>query len=562
MTRAQAARLTLSAAKSAKGRTLAQDPGTGGHAVGPAHPRNALAAFRSAVRTRPDGVALIYFDGSMTFRELDLASDALAGHLRSGGVAPGDRVALYLQNTPGFLIALLAAWRLAAVPVPVNPMNRQRELTMLLADCTPAAMVCQDTLFSDIVDGLPGKPPLIVTTRAEDFQTRNDPRIFARPEAPAAGTDRLVAILAAGASSGPALPMAPEDTAFIVYTSGTTGAPKGSVSTHAAATHSANGLIEVLGLEAAEPVLGMAPLFHITGLICQVLAAFALASPLILSYRFEPGVMLDAIAEHRPAFSIGAITAYVAMMNHPDAGPDSFRPIRLVYSGGAPVPAGVITQFAERFGQVLRNGFGMTETNAAVIVTPPGEPSRIDPVSQAVSIGKAMPGLTVAVIGEAGETLPLGEAGELVLATPSLTSGYWNKPEETAAALTPAGMRTGDVGFVDADGWVFLIDRKKDMISASGYKVWPRDVEDVLYTHPAVREAAVVGVPDPYRGETVKAVVSLKPGRTVAAEELVAFCRERMAAYKYPRILEIVADLPKTPTGKIMRRMLRDTPPG
>lgn len=522
--------------------------------------RTALDAFRAAVRTTPDGPAILYFDGRMSYRELDSASDALAMRLSAGGVRPGDRLALYLQNMPGFVIALLAGWKAGAVPVPVNPMNRQRELSMLLADCTPVAMLCQDTLFHEVVANLAARPPLIVTTSARDFQARNDRRLFTDDAAAASSTPDLAAIVASGRDAGasPGLPTAPEDIAFIVYTSGTTGAPKGSISTHAAAMHSATGMVTVLGLVPGEPILGMAPLFHITGLVCQVLSAFALAAPLVLSYRFEPGVMLDAIAEHRPTFSVGAITAYVAMMNHPDAKPDSFDPIRLVYSGGAPVPASVVVQFQERFGKTLRNGFGMTETNAPVIVTPPDQPSRVDPASQALSVGKAMPGLTVSVIAEDGRRLPAGEVGELILASPSLTSGYWNKPEETAAALTADGLRTGDVGFVDADGWIFLIDRKKDMISASGYKVWPRDVEDVLYMHPSVREAAVIGVPDPYRGETVKAVVSLKPGQVVGAEELIAFCRERMAAYKYPRVIDLVPDLPKTPTGKIMRRALRE----
>jgi len=524
-------------------------------------PRNALDAFRAAVRMAPDGAAITYFDGRMSYRELDSASDALAIWLGASGVRPGDRLALYLQNTPGFVIGLLAGWKAGAVPVPVNPMNRQRELSMLLDDCTPSAMVCQDTLFHEVVAGLPGRPHLIVTSAARDFQARNDNRLFIPGDAPAGNAAALAAIVASGHGACPVLPTAPEDIAFIVYTSGTTGVPKGSISTHAAAMHSADTMCSVLGLAAGEPILGLAPLFHITGLICQVLSAFALAAALVLSYRFEPGVMLDAIAQHRPRFSIGAITAYVAMMNHPDAKPDSFDPIRLLYSGGAPVPASVVVQFEERFGKLLRNGFGMTETNAPVIITPPDEASRVDPVSQALSIGKAMPGLVVSVFAEDGRPLPAGDVGELVLASPSLTAGYWNKPAETAAALTAAGLRTGDVGFVDADGWVFLIDRKKDMISASGYKVWPRDVEDVLYMHPAVREAAVIGVPDPYRGETVKAVVSLKLGQAVDGDALVAFCRERMAAYKYPRVVEIVADLPKTPTGKIMRRALRDAAP-
>ena len=517
-----------------------------------------LTAFRVAA-DKPTQVALTYFDQSITYGAVDAASDALAARLHADGVRAGDRIALYLQNTPAFVIGLLAAWKLGAVPVPVNPMNRERELSVLLADCTPVAMLCQDTLYGEVIQDLPDKPAIIVTSSARHWQTRNDPRLFAMaPGTQVAGVETvdLAGIVASGAAFA-ARVAAPDDVAFIVYTSGTTGAPKGSVSTQRAAMHSTNAMCSVLGLQPGEAILGVAPLFHITGLVCQVLTAFALAAPLILSYRFEPGVMLDAIAEYRPGFGIGAITAYVAMMNHPAAKPDSFDPMRLVYSGGAPVPASVVEQFTARFGKLIRNGFGMTETNAPVIITPPDEPSRVDPVSQALSIGKPMPGLVITVLAEDGSAAAPGQAGELVFASPSLTSGYWNKPEETRDALTPAGLQSGDVGFVDADGWVFLIDRKKDMISASGYKVWPRDVEDVLYMHPAVREAAVIGVPDDYRGETVKAVVSLKPGHTVQPAELTAFCRERMAAYKYPRLVEIVEELPKTPTGKIMRRALR-----
>jgi len=517
---------------------------------------HALTAFRAAAR-EPALIALTYFDGTIDYGTLDTASDALAAWLQEKGLQQGDRLALYLQNTPAFVIGLLAGWKLGAIPVPINPMNRQRELIMMLADCTPAALLCLDTLYNEVIEALPEKPAIVVTSAASDFQSRNDTRLFTSSTGQGAGTAKLTEIL-----GGHGLVSQREaevgDIAFIVYTSGTTGVPKGAINTHAAAMHSANAMCSVLGLRPGEAILGIAPLFHITGLVCQVLSTFALGAPLILSYRFEPGVMLDAIREHRPGFAIGAITAYVAMMNHRDAKPDSFDTMRLVYSGGAPVPAGVVDQFATRFGKTIRNGFGMTETNAPVIITPPDEASRVDPVSNALSIGKAMPGLTITVIGEDGETLPGGEVGELAFASPSLTSGYWNKPTETATALGPAGLRSGDVGFVDADGWVFLIDRKKDMISASGYKVWPRDVEDVLYMHPAVREAAVIGVPDQYRGETVKAVVSLKEGHDVQPSELTAFCRERMAAYKYPRLVEIVADLPKTPTGKIMRRMLRD----
>jgi long-chain acyl-CoA synthetase len=528
---------------------------------------DALSAFQAAAAAVPDQPAILYFDGGLTYREVDRDSDALASALRARGLGPGDRLGLYLQNVPAFVLGLLAAWKLGAVPVPINPMNRAREVTVLLKDCTPKAVICHDTLFRDVIGRLPGRPAVVMTTSPLDWQRRNDPRLFTgitKLSDPAV-IDLQEAIAAAGCEPAPgaaAPPPRPSDLAFLVYTSGTTGVPKGAMNTHDGAMYSAQGLCRWLGLRRHEPILGLAPLFHITGLVCHVLTAFVTASPLVLSYRFEPAVMLDAIEEHRPTFSIGATTAYLAMMHNPAATSERFRSLRQVCSGGAPVPASVVESFRARFGASMRNGFGMTETNAPVIFTPADRDSRVDPASQALSIGVPMPGVTVWVAGDDGQRLDPGQIGELVVQSPSLTAGYWNKPEETSEALRPDGLRTGDVGFIDADGWVFLVDRKKDMINASGYKVWPRDVEDVLYTHPAVREAAVVGIPDAYRGETVKVVISLKPGQHVASEEIVAFCRERMAAYKVPRVVEIVADLPKTPTGKIMRRALRDTDQG
>jgi long-chain acyl-CoA synthetase len=525
---------------------------------------DALSAFKAAVAMVPQQAAIFYFDGILTYWQADQASNALANALRSNGVERGDRVALYLQNVPAFVLGLLAAWKLGAVPVPINPMNRVRELTVLLDDCTPKAMICLDALYRDVVSNLPQRPATVMTTSGLDWQRRNDKRLFdgvAKLSDPA--TSDVMGVIGAGAGCAME-PVAPDpsDLAFLVYTSGTTGVPKGAMNTHAGAMYSARTMSEVIGLRQHDPVLALAPLFHITGLVCHVLTAFVTASPLVLAFRFEPGVMLDAIEEHRPTFSVGAMTAYLAMMHHKSATPERFSALRHVYSGGAPVPASVVETFRARFGHSIRNGFGMTETNAAVILTPPDRESRVDRQTQALSIGLPMPGVTLWIAGDDGTPAAPGEAGELILASPGLTIGYWNRPDETRDALRPDGLRTGDVAFVDNDGWVFLVDRKKDMIIAAGYKVWPREVEDVLYTHPAVREAAVVGIPDDYRGETVKAVISLKTGCDVNPEEFVAFCRDRMAAYKCPRVVEIANDLPKTLTGKIMRRVLRESAVG
>lgn len=521
---------------------------------------DALALFRAAVRRAPDHPALLYFDATLTYAELDRLSDGLACRLRAAGFARGDRLGIYLQNVPHFPLALLAAWKAGGIAVAINPMNRARELTNLLEDSTPRALVCQDTLYAEVVASLPARPALCLTVSARDFQTRDDPRLFAAPPpAPAEGGEDLLAAIARHAGEvPPTVAFTPDETAMLVYTSGTTGVPKGAMCTHGNVCFNAQAYRDWIGLREGEPILGLAPLFHITGLIGHIVAAFLTASPLVLTYRFEPGVMLAAIAEHRPCFTIGAITAFIALMNHPAAqGPEAFESLRVIYTGGAPVPARVVEDFAARFGQYIHNGYGLTETNSPTHVVPRGRRAPVDAASGALSVGVPCYGVSAWVCDEADRVLPPGESGEIVLAGPMVVPGYWRKPAETAEAMRGGGFHTGDVGFMDAEGWFYIVDRKKDMINAAGYKVWPREVEDVVYGHPAVREAAVVGIADDYRGETVKLVVSLKPGQSVSEAELIAFCRPRMAAYKCPRVVAIIDELPKTPTGKILRRELR-----
>ncbi len=521
---------------------------------------DALAMFRAAVARAPQAPAILYFDGRISYAELDRLSDGLAGYLAAHGFGAGDRLAVYLQNVPQFVIAILGAWKAGGIAVAVNPMNRAREIGILFADCTPKAVVCHDTTFEETVGALePGlRPQIVLTTSALAFQTRNDKRLFAATRRVAcAGTVDFEAAIAAGGAQPPAPSYKPGDIAFLVYTSGTTGVPKGAMNTHGNVTFNAQTYRDWIGLGEGAPILGIAPLFHITGLIGHIAAAFITASPLILAYRFEPGVMLDAIEEHKAAFTIGAITAFIAMMNHPDAAPAKLASMTKIYSGGAPIPPSVVTAFRETFGHYIHNGYGLTETNSPTHVVPLSREAPVDPASGALSIGVPAYNTISWICDDEGRELPVGEVGEIVSQGPMIVPGYWNKPDKTAEAIRNGRFHTGDVGFMDKDGWFYLVDRKKDMINAAGYKVWPREVEDVLYTHPAVREAAVVGVADSYRGETVKAVISLRPGTSATQEEIIAFCKERMAAYKYPRTVEIIDDLPKTVTGKILRRELR-----
>lgn len=345
--------------------------------------------------------------------------------------------------------------------------------------------------------------------------------------------------------------------AVITYTSGTTGSPNGAMNTHRNVAIGGLAYREWFRLDERDVVLGVAPLFHVTGLTGHIACAIAARAPLVLSGRFDINVLLDTIRTQRPTFTVAAITVFIALANTPNASRDDLATLTKIASGGAPVAAATADRFEQRFGTRIHNVYGMTETTAPVLAVPMGSATPVSAETGALSVGFPMLSARVTVLDESGAPAPAGEFGELAVAGPQIIPGYWGNERETAAAFREGWLLTGDIGCVDSDGWFYLVDRKKDMIVASGYKVWPREVEDVLYTHEAVLEAGVVGRPDAYRGETVKAYVSLREGVSARPDELVDFCRQRMAAYKYPREVEIVDAIPKTATGKILRRRLR-----
>ncbi|MEB3371079.1 AMP-binding protein [Saccharopolyspora mangrovi] len=524
---------------------------------------NMVELFAAAVREHPDDIALTYFDARLTFAELDELSNGLACHLVDSGVARGDRIAVYLQNVPQFAIAVLAGWKAGAIVVPLNPMYRSHELTKILGDARPTAVISSEQGWHDVVGSVAEalEIGIAITTSELDLQTRHDQRLFAKSQRrPAAGCVDLLSV--ARAHSGkrpPEVSPSASDIALLVYTSGTSGVPKGATNTHGNIVFNAEGTALRLDGDIVGGIFALAPLFHITGLVVQFAAALAAGRQLDMAYRFEPGVVLDALAEHRPAFMVGPSTAYMALMNRPEVTAEHFASLQMVHSGGAPLPSAVVEAFRERFGLYIRNGYGLTETSATATSVPLGKEAPVDAASGTLAVGVPTYNTVLRVVDEDGSDLPVGEVGEIVIEGPMVVPAYWNKPEETEAAIRGGRLHTGDVGFMDEQGWFYVVDRKKDMINASGFKVWPREVEDVLYGHPAVREAAVVGVPDAYRGETVKAFISLSHGASVTGEELVEHCKQQLAAYKYPRSVEILDELPKTATGKILRRQLRDT---
>ncbi|MDX1622213.1 MAG: AMP-binding protein [Nitriliruptorales bacterium] len=527
-----------------------------------------LDAWRGAVERSPDRPCVRYFDHVLTFEEVDGASDALAAALRGGGFERGDRVGIFLQNDPQWPVAMLATWKAGGVPVALNPMFKQRELAYHLGDSRAKVLLCLEHLHEEVARDVVGDTDVrrVITTHPSDLlPDGSELAPFVTDSVGgkrvADGTEDLAQLLKVHRAEIPGVELpgpSPDDVAVLTYTSGTTGKPKGAMNTHRGMSFNSQLYVDWFQLDQQDEVFGVAPLFHITGIVAHMGASWVSGAPLGLFHRFDPGVALRLMEEWKATFVVGSITVYIALMDHPDMAGRDLSSLAKVASGGAPVSPSIVDRFEKATGVRILNIYGLTETTSPSHLTPPGSAPPVDADSGALSVGLPVPDADVHVVDlETGEDVQAGELGEIVIAGPMVVPGYWEKPEETEHAIPGGRLHTGDVGFMDEDGWFFIVDRKKDQINAGGYKIWPREVEDVLYEHPAVREAAVVGVPDEYRGETVKAFVALTSGAEATGDELVAFCKERMAAYKYPREVEILDELPKTPTGKFLRRVLR-----
>ena len=522
---------------------------------------NALAMFQATACRAPDADAIRYFDGRISFGELDRLSDAFAAGLAAEGFSSGERVAIFSQNVPQFVIAQIGTWKAGGIAVSINPMNKARELTELLSDSGATVLVCLQSLHRDVAAAvLPGSGVRTVLTTSElDLHNSADAGVFAgveRIECP--GTIDLLEFLDQHKDTAPPqVNLVPDDVAFLTYTSGTTGPPKGAMTTHRNVVFNAQTYRDWIGLGGDDVVLGIAPLFHITGLVGHIAISLLTGAPLVLMYRLDPSLTLDTVEAEGATFTVGSITVFIAMMNAPNAEKSKLATLTKVYSGGAPIPPSSVNAFQEKFGHYIHNIYGLTETTSPSHAVPFHNEAPVDTDSGALSVGVPIYNTIVRIIDEDGNDVAPGEVGELVTAGPQVVAGYWNKPEETANALPGGVLHTGDVGYMDEQGWYYIVDRKKDQINAGGYKIWPREVEDALYEHPSVREAAVVGIPDEYRGETVKAFVSLKADATTAPEDIIAFTKERLAAYKYPRQVEILDEIPKTVSGKVLRRELR-----
>ncbi len=528
----------------------------------------ALDDFRASATRTPELPALFYFDHAISYKEIDKLSDNLAAAFEDLGLEKGDRIVIDLQNVPQFLIATYAAWKVGAIVVPLNPMYKEKELAYFCQDSGAKLFVTLDEIASglDLSFLKDTSVEKVITTSPLDFlppETNPPDLLKTVKKTPVSGTMDMLEMIEAFKDKKPDDPgLTPEDVAYLTYTSGTTGPPKGAMNTHGNIAFNARVYQIMQKIDENDVVLGVAPLFHVTGEVAHLAIAALAGIPVVLYYRFDSGETLRLIEKWKVTVTVASITVYIALINHPDIKKRDLSSFIKAYSGGAPVSEATVNQFEDLTGLYLYNIYGMTETNSPSHIVPWGKRAPVDPESGALSVGVPVQNCVIKIMDmeEGTRELAPDEVGEIVDSGPIVIPGYWQKPEETKHAIRNGWLYTGDVGKMDKDGWFYVVDRKKDMIVASGYKVWPRDVEDVIYQHPAVKETAVVGVEDPYRGETVKAFVALKEGmeNDVTPEEIISFCKTRMAAYKYPRKVEFVSEIPKTLTGKFLRRTLRE----
>ncbi|MDJ0865030.1 MAG: long-chain fatty acid--CoA ligase [Myxococcota bacterium] len=489
--------------------------------------------LQASAAERPRHPALKLDHTVYTYAELDRAARGVAASLRARGIASGDRVALLVPNVPEFTIAYFGILYAGGTVVPINVLAAAPEVAYFLEDSEAKLLVVH---------------PLFEKAGREGADQVGVPLVVAG----GGGEDSIAAMQEAAPIAAPE-PTPADQTAVILYTSGTTGKPKGAELTHS--NLFVNCAFVVPRLIPTDPATHVAlatlPLFHSFGQTCIQNATIAGGGTFTLLPRFEPQQAFEIMERDRVSLFAGVPTMYFALLHHQGERDYDLSSLRHCMTGGAPMPVEVMTAFEEKFPVQILEGFGLSETS------PVASFNMLDKPRKAGSIGYPVWGVDMCIVDEFDAPLADGERGEICIRGHNIMKGYWQRPDATAEALVNGWFHSGDVGYRDEDGCYWIVDRKKDMILRGGFNVYPREVEEVLYSHEAVIEAAVVGSPHESHGEEVKAVVALSPGASVTAEEIVTFCKERLAAYKYPRIVEFREALPKGPTGKILKRELR-----
>jgi long-chain acyl-CoA synthetase len=487
---------------------------------------NLTSILTDSAARDPDRVAVKLDDVKVSYGLLDAATKLTAGLLADKGVGPGDRVGIMLPNVPYFAVAYFGVLRGGGIVVPMNVLLKRREVAFYLSDSGAKLLLAWHGFAEEAQNGAGDAGVECLLVSPGEFEQLLG---TAQPRAEVADTED-------------------DDTAVILYTSGTTGTPKGAELTHASLKRNCEAARGLFDLGADAVTLGALPLFHAFGQTCGLNATIAGGGMLTLIPRFDPGKALEIIARDRVTVFEGVPTMYNAMLHYPDASSFDTSTLQVCASGGAAMPVEVMHGFEEKFRCKVLEGYGLSETSPVASFNHP------DRERKAGSIGTPIEGVEMKVVDDEGHDVPAGDVGEIVIRGHNVMKGYWNRPDATAEAIRDGWFHTGDMARIDEDGYFFIVDRKKDMIIRGGYNVYPREIEEILYEHPAVREAAVVGMPHEELGEEVGAAVALKDGADVSPEQLRAYVKEQVAAYKYPRLVWLVEDLPKGPTGKILKR--------
>ena len=491
---------------------------------------NLATMLTASAERHPDRPALKLDDSVVTYALLDELSARVAGLLRERGVEPSDRVGIMLPNVPYFAVCYYGVLRAGAVVVPMNVLLKGREVAFYLGDPQAKLLFAWHQFAEPAEEGAAEAGAQCVLVKPGEFE-----QLLASVEPRPEMVDRD-----------------PSDTAVILYTSGTTGTPKGAELTHSNLARNAEVATGLFDLGEETVTLGALPLFHSFGQTCALNATIAKGGCITFIPRFDAAKALEIIERDEVDVFEGVPTMYAAMLHAEDRERYDTSTLRVCVSGGAAMPGEVLRSFESAFGCKILEGYGLSETSPVASFNPPTGERKVG------SIGVPVEGVEMRVVDDQGNEVPRGEVGEIAIRGHNVMRGYWNRPEATEEAFLEGGwFRTGDMGRVDEDGYFFIVDRKKEMIIRGGYNVYPREIEEVLYEHPAVREAAVIGIPHDQLGEEVGAAVALKPGADCSPEEIRDHVKGQVAAYKYPRQVWFIDELPKGPTGKVLRREIK-----
>ncbi|MEM7373308.1 MAG: long-chain fatty acid--CoA ligase [Bacteroidota bacterium] len=511
---------------------------------------NIAMLLQESARRDPQKTAIILDHIHVSYQQLDQASRTFASALAQLGVNKGDRVMLMIPNLPEFPICFFGIGHIGAVSVPVNVLYKEREISFRLKDSKSKILVVWEDFLEEALkshQAVDSCEQLIVIRRKERNISPSDTNLI-----------DFQKVMAAARGSLDMQFTGADDPAVILYTSGTTGVPKGAVLSHFSIFYqSAYAPLSGRGKKEEREIIGIAhlPFFHVYGLFNVLCATISLGGTITLLPRYEPGKVLQVIERDKVTDFNGVPTMYNRLYYHPDFKNRDLSSLFFCGCGGAPLPVELAEAWEAATGVIIEEGYGMTETGSGVST------NAVDQVEAKIgSAGKPMWGNEIKIVDTEGQPLPQGELGEVVCRGPGMMNGYFNRPEANASSFRNGWLNTGDIGYLDEEGYLFLVDRKKEMIIRGGFNVYPRQIEEILYEHPAVQECAVIGVPHDDLGEEVKAVLYLKAGSSCSEDEIRTFCKERMAAFKYPRIVEILEEeLPKSATGKILKRQLKSS---